>query len=60
MKSFTDLKPLTLEDVFEYLHDGISSFEDYPPETDRDEAYLRALLDMRRELIGMSPSDRLH
>jgi hypothetical protein len=60
MKTSSDLKPLTLDDVFDYLQDGIRSFVDHPPQGDWEKAYMRALLDLRQDLFGMLPGDRLH
>lgn len=60
MTSFPDPKPLTLDDVFEYLHEAVISYLDDPPTSEFEQGYAFALAAMRQELLGMSPSDRLH
>jgi hypothetical protein len=60
MKNSQDPKPVTLDDVFEYLHTALNSFEGDPADSDFQRGYERALSDMRHDLLGISPTDRLH
>jgi hypothetical protein len=60
MKNLQDPRPVTLNDVFEYLHTQLNFFANDPADSYFREGYEQALLDMRHDLLGMSPTDRLH
>jgi hypothetical protein len=53
-------KPLTLQDVLDYLHNALIGFENDPADTEFQEGYEQALNDMVDDLIGRRPEDTLH
>jgi hypothetical protein len=53
-------KPLTLQDVFDYLDNALIGFETDPPDTQFQEGYEQALSDMEFRLVGRRPEDTLH
>jgi hypothetical protein len=56
MKNLQDPRPVTLNDVFEYLHTQLDFFANDPADSNFREGYEQALLDMRHDLLGMSPT----
>jgi hypothetical protein len=48
----TNLKALTLRDVFDWLYSGLNTFDIEPAGTDFEEGYQAALKDMARDLVG--------
>jgi hypothetical protein len=53
-------RPLTLEDVFDYLDNALIGFETDPPDNQFQQGYEQALSDMEFDLLGRGPEDRLH
>jgi len=60
MKSTLTIKPLTLEDVLEILHNALIGFENDPADTEFQEGYEQALKDMVDDLIGRRTENTLH
>ena len=52
-------RPLTLEDVFDYLDNALIGFETDPPDNQFQQGYEQALSDMEFDLLGRDPEDRL-
>ena len=53
-------KPLTLQDVFDYLDNALIGFETDPPDNQFQQGYEQALSDMEFHIIGRRPEDTLH
>jgi hypothetical protein len=56
----TNHKPLTLQDVFDWLNKGLGTFAVAPAGTEFEEGYERALKDMALELVGRAAGEPLH
>jgi hypothetical protein len=60
MNPTVSIKPLTLQDVFDYLDNALIGFETDPADSEYQQGYEQALSDMEYHLIGRRPEDTLH
>jgi hypothetical protein len=60
MKNLPETKPVTLQDVIDYVQTELASFEREPADGDFQRGYECALRDMRADLLGSPYAAKAH